>query len=73
MTAAESIMKKFGGRQALAAALGVNISQTYRWTYPKTQSGGTGGRIPDRHFEKLLKKAKELGIKIDRAELVGVE
>jgi hypothetical protein len=73
MTAAETIIEKFGGRQELANVLGVNISQTYRWTYPKSQSGGTGGAIPSRHFPKLLKAAKARGISIDPAELIGAD
>ena len=72
MNVAETMIKRFGGREKLAEALGVNIVQVYRWTYPKTKKG-TGGSIPARHFSKLLKLARERGIEIDPAELIGAE
>lgn len=72
MTVAETMIKRFGGREQLAAALGVNIVQVYRWTYPKTKKG-TGGSIPARHFPTLLKVARERGIKLRPAELIGAE
>jgi hypothetical protein len=71
MTVAERMIKRFGGQKQLADALGVNIVQVYRWTYPKARKG-TDGSIPDRHFSKLLTAAKERGIRVRRSELVNV-
>ncbi len=70
MSIAQTMIERFGGHEELAAALGVNVVQVYRWTYPKDRKG-TDGRIPDRHFKTLLTEAKKRGIKIDPAELVG--
>jgi DNA-binding phage protein len=72
MSVAETMIKRFGGREQLAEALGVHVVQVYRWTYPKERKG-TGGSIPSRHFSTLLKVAKERGIRLRPAELVGVE
>jgi sugar phosphate isomerase/epimerase len=69
MTVAETMIEAFGGREELAAALGVNIVQVYRWTYPKDKKG-TGGAIPARHFPKLLELAKKRGIEVDPADLI---
>lgn len=69
MSAAETIIERFGGREAVAELLGVNIVQVYRWTYPKERKG-TGGTIPSRHFKKLLTEAKKRRIKLDPAELI---
>jgi hypothetical protein len=66
------MIAKFGGHEELANALGVNVVQVYRWTYPKDRKG-TDGRIPDRHFRTLLQVAKQRGIKINRADLVSAE
>jgi hypothetical protein len=72
MTVAETMIKRFGGREQLAEALGVHIVQVYRWTYPKEKKG-TGGSIPARHFQTLLRAAKERGIRVRPADLIGAE
>ena len=58
------------GRHDLAQACGVDISQTYKWTYPKAR-GGTGGMIPARNFAAIRKLAEQKGVEIDPALLVG--
>jgi hypothetical protein len=60
-TPAEIVIKKLGGHKAVAKALKVHLATTYRWTHPK-KSGGTGGRVPGVHQEKLLTLAKKKGI-----------
>ncbi len=72
MSVAETIFERFGGREAVADLLGVNIVQTYRWTYPKDRKG-TGGKIPSRHWSPLLKAAKARGIKLRLDELAEME
>lgn len=72
MTVAETMIKKFGGRDELARVLGVDVSQVYRWTYPKDRKG-TGGSIPARHFRRLLAAAQERGIKVRPADLIGAQ
>lgn len=69
MSVAETIFERFGGREAVAELLGVNIVQTYRWTYPKDRKG-TGGKIPPRHWPLLLAEAKKRGIRLDAEELI---
>lgn len=39
----------------------VHVSRVHRWTYPKAR-GGTDGRIPTKHQQILLDKAREQGI-----------
>jgi len=63
MSPAERVIQKFGGRQKVAEALGIDISRVYRWTYPR-ERGGTDGRIPLRQVAKLHKVAAERGIKL---------
>lgn len=58
---ASEIVSKFGGAYSLAEIIDMDASQIYRWTYPITR-GGTGGKIPTKHQQTLLTKAKELGI-----------
>ena len=68
MTVAETLIEKLG-RQAIATACKVDISQTYKWTYPRTR-GGTGGRIPAKHFQAILDLAETKGVEIDPWDLV---
>lgn len=42
---AKSIIKAFGGADAVAAIVGRNRASVFRWTYEK-EKGGTGGLIP---------------------------
>lgn len=60
-------MGKFGGKAALAEVAEVHITRVHRWLLPKEQ-GGTGGLIPLRHQQKLLNKARELGIDLTPAD-----
>lgn len=41
--------------------VGADVSRVYRWTYPK-EKGGTNGRIPTKHQQKLLDAARAEGI-----------
>lgn len=66
-TPAENVIKKFGGHQGAATAAGVHLSRVYRWTYD-IEHGGTGGKIPSRHYDKLLNEAAKLGIDLNHAD-----
>lgn len=66
-TPAERIIEKCGGPKALASLVGVDLSRVHRWTYPKAK-GGTDGRIPSRHHQKLLDRARENGISLSPAD-----
>jgi|TARA_R100001530_G_scaffold74433_4_gene52422 hypothetical protein len=58
---ARKIIEKCGGPGLVASWAGVSLTSVYRWTYSR-ESGGTGGRIPGRHIEKLITQAGENGI-----------
>ena len=58
---AASVIKKCGGFSFVAKLLGVDRSRVYRWTYPK-DIGGSGGIIPAKYHNELLRKARESGI-----------
>lgn len=61
---AGKIILKCGGHQKVADMLGLDVSQIYRWTYPKSR-GGTGGIIPTKRQNKLLQVARNSGIEIN--------
>lgn len=63
-TPAAILVEKFGGYQAVAEAIGVDVSRVYRWTYTKE------GTIPSRHLSKILAVAGERKIKITAKELI---
>lgn len=67
MTVASDIIRKFGGAQAVAEACGVSFTAVYRWTYPRDR-GGTGGVIPAKHQQALLRAAVTRGIKLKPAD-----
>jgi hypothetical protein len=67
MTPAQRIIAKFDGEEAIAEALGITVPRVRRWTFPKTR-GGTDGRVPSKHQQALLDRAKELGIKLVPAD-----
>jgi|WetSurMetagenome_2_1015567.scaffolds.fasta_scaffold10977_2 hypothetical protein len=58
---AERIIEKFGGASVVAKMLGVDPSRPYRWMYPKA-SGGSGGIIPAKYHEALMRHAHERGV-----------
>lgn len=70
-TVASNIISKFGGAYKLSEVIGIDVSQIYRWTYPK-EKGGTGGSIPARHFSTILNDAEKMGIKLSLEELISI-
>lgn len=64
---ASRVIKKCGGHRVVAEWLSVDVSQVFRWTYPK-ERGGTDGRIPSRHQEALLEAARAKEIRLRPAD-----
>jgi hypothetical protein len=71
-SAARRIIEAFGGEAAVARAVGVHLSRVYRWTYPPAR-GGSGGRVPQRHHQRILTLARERGLALSAADLVEHE
>lgn len=62
MEPAHTVITICGGFAAVADMTGRHEVNVRRWTYPKTQTGGTGGRIPSDCQELLLNEARARGI-----------
>ena len=60
MEPASSIIKKCGGPTKVADHLGVHPTRVHAWKRSKGR-GGTGGIIPMKHAQVLLRDAKQLG------------
>jgi hypothetical protein len=58
---AEHVIEKCGGPKVVSEWLGLDLSNIYRFTYPRSR-GGTDGIIPAHHQPVLLAKARENGI-----------
>jgi hypothetical protein len=71
MNPADSVIEKLGGVSAVAKATGVHRTRVSNWKRPR-EAGGTGGRIPQKHFPKLLALAGEIGVELDLAAIVGM-
>lgn len=69
MSAAERVIKKFGGVRATARALHISPGAVSRWPKPRID-GGCDGEIPTRNHRKILDAARELDIIIEPGELV---
>lgn len=69
-TPANRVIKAFGGCRPLARRLGLNHSWVVRWRKPDFE-GGTGGLIPSRHHREILAAAREDGIRLKPADLIG--
>lgn len=61
---AAHLIRKFGGPRYLADVIGYDRSQIYRWTYPEKPhpKRGTGGVVPRRAVERMVKAARALGV-----------
>lgn len=58
---ASSIIRRFGGSDAVRKITGASRTRVYRWTLPK-HAGGTGGVIPFKHIPALIEAARAEGI-----------
>jgi len=61
MEPASNVIKKCGGPTKVASHLGVHRTRVHAWQSSK-EKGGTGGIIPMRHAQTLLRDAKKLGV-----------
>lgn len=69
LTAAERVIKAFGGAGRLAELAEIDNSSVYRWKYPK-EKGGTDGAIPHANHDKIMVVAFRHNIKLTRSDLV---
>lgn len=60
------IIRKLGGVRPLARRLGVSVEEVSRWSRP-VETRGTGGKVPERHWQRLVPLAVEAGM--DEASL----
>lgn len=58
---AERLIAKFGGYAQLAAAIDVDRTTVYKWTYPRVK-GGTDGVVPSFALGKIRKAARFHGV-----------
>lgn len=58
---ASSIIDKCGGVGTVAEALSIPPASIYRWRRPKDKNrNGTGGLVPNRHHQELLRLFPQL-------------
>lgn len=58
---AEHVIEKCGGHKRVAEWLRLDLSNVYRFTYPRAR-GGTDGIIPAQHQSRLIAKARKNGV-----------
>lgn len=68
---AYDVIRRLGGAVSTAKLLGVDQSTVSRWTMLETLKG-TGGRIPQKHWEIILHHAKKTGMLIDIYTISGL-
>jgi hypothetical protein len=68
---AYGVVERLGGKAEVAEALGLDKSTLSRWCQPKP--AGTGGQIPRKHWDDLLKMARQRGVAVDLKELAAVK
>ena len=66
-----SVVQRFGGIAETAQAAGVHYSRVSKWMKP-TSVGGSGGLIPQKHHRRLLAAARERGLRLTPADIIGV-
>lgn len=67
----ETLIKAFGSNAEISRILDVNKSTITRWGYSKERNG-TGGKIPQKHWQTLLKEAKKRKVKLSLRDLAGI-
>jgi|GEM_PF-2446174 len=68
---AHKIVRMLGGRRSVGRALELNSSSVSRWC-TATKEGGTGGRIPQKHWRALITIASEKGLILTADVLAGL-
>lgn len=69
MEPAASVITKLGGVEAAARDLGVHRTRVFSWMRD-ANAGGTGGRIPQRHFPTILALSAARGLEITAESLI---
>lgn len=69
MEPAQTIIRKLGGPSAVAEVVGVHRTRVSAWQRPR-DSGGTNGRVPQGHIQKLLRFAKERDIPLSAEDFL---
>jgi len=72
MEPAASIIEKLGGPDAVAKATGTAYTAPYRWM-AKEEKGGTGGRIPQKHWAALIELGKSNGVDLTPNDFFGAQ
>lgn len=67
MEPAESIIKRLGGPSVVAKIAGVHRTRVSNWKRP-AEKGGSDGRIPSKHIQKLLGHAADNKIELTAAD-----
>lgn len=65
---ASIVIQRFGGIKAVADALGLERTAVQRWTYGKDK--GTGGTVPQKHWNRLLMAAAERDVALEANDLL---
>lgn len=67
---AYDVIRRLGGGVKTAKLLGIHQSTVSRWTMVE-ELNGTGGRIPQKHWDAILNYAKKTGMLIDIYTISG--
>lgn len=70
-TPASIVIQRFGGIKAVADVLGLERTAVQRWTYGRDK--GTGGTVPQKHWNRLLTAAAESGLSLEANDLLPSE
>lgn len=70
-TPAAQVIEAFEGVRPTARALELNPSTVCRWQKPK-EKRGSGGLIPSEHHAKILRVARERGLRLTAEHLIAV-
>ncbi|WP_372000932.1 hypothetical protein P7L68_19615 [Tistrella mobilis] len=67
---AKRLIDRFGAK-SLAGWAGVSVVTVYRWSHAR-QRGGTGGFVPQAHWERIIRNAAKDGVKVGINDLAGI-
>lgn len=72
LSPARDVIALLGGVRATARIVQLSPSAVSRWTV-STERRGTGGRIPQAHWSKLIAHAKKERIKLTLKDLARID
>lgn len=67
---AQRVISRLGGTVTVSKIVGRTPGAISKWQAPRSR-GGTGGLIPARYYAPLLAYARQHGIDLTPAELIG--